>query len=301
MSAQRYSAQDANWYPRRVCNPTFIQHMLNKNICFIGGGNMARSLIGGLIADGCRPDTIWAADPDEGQRDALGRAFAVQTVSSNTEGAAQSDVIVIAVKPQVLQTVAREIATIVSARDVLIISIAAGIREPDINRWLGGNTAIVRAMPNTPSLLRSGVSALYANQQTNESQREMAESILRAVGAAVWLEDESLMDAVTAVSGSGPAYFFLFMEAISDVARQIGLSPQVARLLTVETALGAARMALETSEDIATLRHQVTSPGGTTAAALETLDSQEFRELIATAINKARARAIELADQFGQD
>lgn len=262
---------------------------------------MARSLIGGLIADGRRPDTLCAADPDGGQRDALTRAFAVQTVSSNIDGASQSDVIVIAVKPQVMQTVAREIAATVAERNVLVISIAAGIRESDINRWLGGNTAIVRAMPNTPALLRSGVAALYANTRTNEAQREMAESILRAVGAVVWLEDESLMDAVTAVSGSGPAYFFLFMEIISEVAQQIGLSPQVARLLTVETALGAARMALETSEDISTLRRQVVTPGGTSAAALELLDSDALRKLIADALDKARIRAIELADQFGQD
>ena len=262
---------------------------------------MARSLIGGLIADGCRPDTLCATDPDPEQRRALSQSFGIHTVASNVEGVSQCEVVVAAVKPQVLPLVAREIARTVTERPVLLISIAAGIREPDINRWLGGGAAIVRAMPNTPALLRSGVAALYANETTSESQREAAESILRAVGAVVWLDDESLMDAVTAVSGSGPAYFFLFMEIIAEVANQLGLSPQISRLLTVETALGAARMALETSEDISTLRHQVTSPGGTTAAALELLNSDQLRELIEKAIGKARTRSVELADKFGQD
>lgn len=262
---------------------------------------MARSLIGGLIADGSGPKSLCAADPSAEQRDALSRTFGIRTSASNTDAVADANVIVIAVKPQVLKLVASEIASAIAGREVLVISIAAGIREPDINRWLGGNCAIVRAMPNTPALLRSGVAALYANSRASEAQRETAESILRAVGAVVWLQDESLMDAVTAVSGSGPAYFFLFMEIIAEVAGQLGLSPQDARLLTVETALGAARMALETSDDIATLRHQVTSPGGTTAAALEQLDSDQFRKLIADALGAARHRAIELADEFGQD
>ncbi len=275
--------------------------MRDKTICFIGAGNMARSLIGGLIADGASPESICAADPDETQRDALARNFRIRTYAANSDAAAAADVVVTAVKPQVLRAVAGEIAATVTERKTLVISIAAGIREPDIRRWLGGNAAIVRAMPNTPALLRSGVAALYANQQASETQREMAESILRAVGAVVWLDDEGLMDAVTAVSGSGPAYFFLFMEQIAAAARKTGLAPDIARLLTVETALGAARMALETSEDLATLRHQVTSPGGTTAAALEVLDSDALSSLIETAIGRARDRAIELADEFGKD
>lgn len=275
--------------------------MRNNRICFIGGGNMARSLIGGLIADGTEPQSLCAADPDPAQRSALTSAFGIRTSAANVDGVAEADVIVIAVKPQVLRSVAEEIAATIAGRDVLVISIAAGIREPDIDRWLGGNAAIVRAMPNTPALLRSGVAALYANARASESQRETAESILRAVGAVVWLQDESLMDAVTAVSGSGPAYFFLFMEIISEVARKLGLAPETARLLTVETALGAARMALETSEDISTLRRQVTSPGGTTAAALNKLDSDELRKLIADALDSARRRGVELADEFGKD
>ena len=275
--------------------------MRDKKICFIGGGNIARSLIGGLIVDGCHVDTISVTDPDPGQCAALSQTFGVKSFVSNLEGAGQAEVIVLAVKPQVLAAVAREIASIVGDRRPLVISIAAGIREPDIRRWLGGNAAVVRAMPNTPALLRSGVAALYANEHTSETQREVAESILRAVGAVVWLADETLMDAVTAVSGTGPAYFFLFMEIIAEAAQRTGLSEEVARLLTVETALGAARMALETSEDLPLLRHQVTSTGGTTAAAMEVLDTHEFRELIIEAIDRARARAVELADEFGAD
>lgn len=274
--------------------------MLGNKICFIGAGNMARSLIGGLIADGCNPDSLCAADPEPAQREALERAFAIKTAATNTDAVATADVVVIAVKPQVLAAVARELSA-ANCADKLLISIAAGIRERDIRRWLGGTPAIVRAMPNTPALLRSGVAALYANEHTSETQREIAESILRAVGAAVWLEDEALMDAVTAVSGSGPAYFFLFMELIAKTAADLGLPADTARLLTVETALGAARMALESGEDIELLRHQVTSPGGTTAAALDTLDSEALRALISSAIRSARDRAIELADEFGKD
>ncbi|MBT8136249.1 MAG: pyrroline-5-carboxylate reductase [Gammaproteobacteria bacterium] len=274
--------------------------MSATNICFIGAGNMARSLIGGLIADGSDPASLCAADPDPDQRDVLQQTFGVRTAATNAAAAAMADVIVLAVKPQVLAAVASELAA-ADCNDKLIVSIAAGIREPDIRRWLGGKPAIVRAMPNTPALLRSGATALYANAHTSEQQREIAESLLRAVGAVVWLDDETLMDAVTAVSGSGPAYFFLFMEVIARSATELGLPADIARLLTVETALGAARMALETGEDIEVLRHRVTSPGGTTAAALATLDSAELRNLISTAIRAARDRGIELADEFGQE
>ena len=274
--------------------------MHNKRIAFIGGGNMARSLIGGLIADGIEPGLLSASDPDADQRAALSEKFGIETYADNCDAARGADTIVIAVKPQVLHAVASELATLRSVDQAVVISIAAGIRESDLQSWLGGRHPIVRAMPNTPALLGCGVSALYANTYVDAAQREMAESILRAVGAAIWLDDEHLMDAVTAISGSGPAYFFLFMEVIADTAHELGLSEETARLLTVETAVGAARMALETSEELSTLREHVTSPGGTTTAAMEVLNSATLRELIGTAIRRAHDRAAELAEEFGR-
>ncbi len=274
--------------------------MHNMRIAFIGSGNMARSLIGGLISDGVDPAMLSASDPSPDQRAALAENFGVEVYADNRDAASGAAAIVTAVKPQALHDVARDLATLDTLDRALVISIAAGIREKDLQSWLGGNRAIVRAMPNTPALLGCGVSALYANRFVSPAQRESAESILRAVGAAIWLDEERLIDAVTAVSGSGPAYYFLFMEIIADVARELGLATDVARLLTVETAVGAARMALETSEDLATLRQQVTSPGGTTAAAMEVLDSATLRELITTAIRRAHHRAGELAEEFGR-
>ncbi len=206
----------------------------------------------------------------------------------------------LAVKPQVIRTVASEISAAVQARHPLIISIAAGIRSADLDRWLGGNTAVVRCMPNTPALVQSGATALIANARVSDEQRNLAESILRAVGLTLWLDDEQLMDAVTALSGSGPAYFFLIMEALQAAGVQLGLPEQTAQLLTLQTAFGAAKMALESDEDAATLRRRVTSPGGTTERALQTLENGGLRELIARALTAARDRSRELADQLGQ-
>lgn len=275
--------------------------MTNPVIAFIGCGNMARSLIGGLIADGFPAAAIRASDPDAAQRESLGRHCGVAVFADNTEAVEGATVIVAAVKPQVMRQVLSGLAGHRALQQAFIVSIAAGIRHADLQRWLGGATPVVRAMPNTPALLGCGISGLWANKQVSASQRESAESIMRAVGAVIWLEDESQLDAVTAVSGSGPAYFFLFMEAIADAARELGLSEATARLLTVETALGAARMALETDEDLATLRRHVTSPGGTTAAALEVLDNPQLRELLRRAIEAARHRATQLGNQFGSD
>ncbi|MGD8573834.1 MAG: pyrroline-5-carboxylate reductase, partial [Gammaproteobacteria bacterium] len=222
--------------------------MHNANITFIGGGNMATSLIGGLLNSHTSPEQIRVAEPDSERRDALARRFGIRAFEANADAAAEADVIVIAVKPQVLREVAVGLADTVQARRPLVMSIAAGIAEPDISRWLGGDAAVVRTMPNTPALLKSGASALFANTRVSEEQRELAESIMRAVGITVWVEDERLMDAVTAVSGSGPAYFFLLMEAVEAAGRKLGLSAETARLLTLQTALGAARMAMESDD-----------------------------------------------------
>jgi pyrroline-5-carboxylate reductase len=273
--------------------------MATRTITFIGGGNMASSLIGGLIADGVRPDTLWVSDPDEERLRYLGECFGVHTTRDNREAAAHGDTVVFAVKPQVMAAAVRAVADELKGREPLVISIAAGVREPDVRRWLGYEAAIVRVMPNTPALLRSGASALYANPDVLPAQRSRAESILRAVGVTVWLDDEDLLDAVTALSGSGPAYFFLLMEVLEKGGHELGLPRESARLLTLQTAMGAAKMALESADDPATLRARVTSPGGTTERAVQTLLEGGFERLLFEALRAARDRSVELGRMLG--
>ncbi|MEW6353401.1 MAG: pyrroline-5-carboxylate reductase [Pseudomonadota bacterium] len=268
--------------------------MKDTTIAFIGAGNMAGSLIGGLIADHCAPERIWAADPSAERLDALRARFGVHTTVSNAEAARHAQVVVLAVKPQVLREVAQELAGTLQGQ--LVISIAAGVRVAALNAWLGGKAALVRAMPNTPALVQSGATALYANVRVSQAQASLAESILRAVGLTLWLQDETDMDAVTALSGSGPAYFFLVMEALENAAARLGLAREAARLLTLQTAFGAAKMALESAEDCATLRARVTSKGGTTEQALKILQEGGIQALFDDALCAAHARSIELAD-----
>ncbi len=275
--------------------------MYEQNISFIGGGNMAHSLIGGLIADEFPRQRLTAADPDKSRRDELSGHFGIRCVASNAEAAHGADVLVLAVKPQLMSRVTKDVSEQVAKSRALLISIAAGIRVQDIARWAGGNPAIVRVMPNTPALLGCGASALFANPSTSAAQRETAEAILRAVGVTVWLDKEQQLDPVTAVSGSGPAYFFLLMELIEKQAVQLGLSEDTARILTLQTALGAARMALESEEPVGELRNRVTSPGGTTEAALKVMASPAFAEIVAAAVTAACERAGELAEAFGKE
>jgi pyrroline-5-carboxylate reductase len=272
--------------------------MQNLKIGFIGGGNMARSLVGGLIADGLAPACLSASEPDPGRREALARAFGIKVVDDNAGIARSADVVVFAIKPQVMAGVATDVAPALAGRSTLVVSIAAGIRTGDLAGWLAGGVPVVRAMPNTPALLRCGATALYAGPGVSPAQREQAEGILRAVGAVTWVEDESLMDVVTALSGSGPAYFFRLMECMAEAAARLGLPRDQARLLTLETALGAARMAIESDEDLADLRRGVTSPGGTTQAALESLDADGFATLVDRALEAATERSRELAARF---
>ena len=275
--------------------------MKEASIAFIGGGNMARSLVGGLIADGVSPARLQVAEPDPGRRAALQRDFGLRVTADNAAAVAGADVVVIAVKPQVMPGVARELARPLADRGTLVISVAAGVRSSDLARWLGGATPVVRAMPNTPALLGCGATVLCAGPGADTGHRESAEAILRAVGSVSWVEDEAQLDAVTALSGSGPAYFFLLAEAMADAAAELGLPAELARLLAIETALGAARMAIESDADIAELRRRVTSPGGTTEAALDALEDGGFRKLVAGAIKQAEARSRELAERFGKD
>jgi len=281
-------------------NDATNRDIMKSKICFIGGGNMASSLVGGLINNHYPAGLITVTDPQQDKLDFLAKQFSINTTTDNQAAVEDADVIVLAVKPQVLAEACKNIKHAMQAKSALIISIAAGIRSTDIDRWLGDNNAIVRCMPNTPSLIQAGATGLFANPQTSLQQKEMAEQILAAAGITLWVDEESLLDAVTAVSGSGPAYFFLFMEAMQRAGTQLGLDEQTAGLLAKQTALGAARMALEGTDDPATLRAKVTSKGGTTAAAITSFEANDFADIIQQALTAARDRAIELADELGR-
>ncbi len=274
--------------------------MGNSTIGFIGGGNMARSLIGGLIADGRSADSIWVSDTNAEQLGQLQHSFGINTTSNNAEVVEHADIVIMAVKPQMMKEVAQGVSEAVQAKQPMVMSIAAGILEESLNRWLGGNIAVVRTMPNTPSLIQTGATALWANALVSEAQRNEAETIMRAVGIAIWLDEEKQMDTVTALSGSGPAYFFMFMEAIEDAAKKLGLPEESVKLLTLQTALGAAKMAMESPEDCATLRKRVTSPGGTTEQAINTFEKGDLRSLVNSALKAAANRSAELAEQLGE-
>ncbi len=274
--------------------------MSHHIIGFIGAGNMARSLAGGLVANGWRKQDLILSDSDPQQRKAVTDTLGLATYGNNDEVAARADVIVLAVKPQVLRDVSAGMADTVQKTKPLVVSIAAGVRVGDVQRWLGGGLAIVRVMPNTASLIGSGAAGLFASELVTQAQRDEAESILRAVGVTVWLEDENLMDVVTAVSGSGPAYFFLVMEELERAALKHGLDPATARLLTLETAYGAAKMALEGGEEPVLLRRRVTSPGGTTERAVQVLEKGHIGRLFNDAVSAAVERARELAEILGK-
>jgi pyrroline-5-carboxylate reductase len=265
-------------------------------ISIIGAGNMGGSLVGGLINDGHPENQLWVSDPSAEKLHHLKQLFHVQTTTDNLQAAQEAEVIIFAVKPALFAQVATELATLVQKRKPLIISIAAGIREASIQQWLGGNMAIVRTMPNTPALIGSGATALYANPYVSAKQHNTAESILRGVGVIAWVTDEALLDIVTALSGSGPAYFFLIMEILQQTAEQMGLSPDTARLLTLQTALGAARMAYESGKPLDELRKNVTSPGGTTEKAIAVLEQSDLRGILQKALAAAKQRSEELSE-----
>jgi pyrroline-5-carboxylate reductase len=271
------------------------------NITFIGGGNMATSLIGGLIAHQHPADCITVAELDANKLKLLQQTLNINIDSDNNRAIAGSDVVVLAVKPQIMQAVCRSIASSVQQLRPLIISIAAGIRSTDIDRWLGGQCAMVRCMPNTPALIQAGATGLFANDRASPAQRNLAENILTAAGMTLWVGQENLLDAVTAVSGSGPAYFFLFIEALQKAGEELGLDAETAQALTLQTALGAARMAIEGTDSAVSLRSKVTSKGGTTAAAIDYFQQHNFVELVGQALSKAQHRATELADILGKD
>ncbi len=262
---------------------------------------MASSLISGLIASGHSPSQIWVSDVNQDTLQNLAATLNVNVSVNNDAVINEVDVVVLAVKPQILRAVAETSAALLQAKQALVVSIAAGISQASLSRWIGEKVAIVRCMPNTPALVLTGATALHANSNVSDEQRDLAENILRAVGISLWVADESELDIVTAVSGSGPAYYFLLMESMEKAAVEMGLSKETARLLIQQTALGAAKIALESNESPEQLRNRVTSPGGTTQRAIETFERGDFSLLVSKALNAAKERSIEMSKQLGED
>lgn len=267
-------------------------------ICFIGGGNMAGALIGGLLSRGHPAADLAVIDPSPEQRDALAARGLNRLFVSPEPQACDADVIVLAVKPQQMRDAVSAIRPWVRAQ--LLVSVAAGIRAADLSRWLGGYPRIVRAMPNTPALIGLGVTGLAATDLVPATDRRIAETILGTVGQVVWVERESDLDAVTAVSGSGPAYVFFFMEAVERAARELGLDAAQARTLTLATFAGAAQLAARSNDPPSILRERVTSKGGTTAAALAVMNDAGIAAQVARAMHAARERSKELGEEFGK-
>ncbi len=267
-------------------------------IAFIGGGNMARSLIGAQRARGVPPAAIRVAEPRAEARKALEREFSVATFADNAEAVAGADCVLLAVKPQMMRAVCAGLIEPLRDAHPLVISIAAGIRIGQLERMLGTHHAIVRCMPNTPALVGAGASGLCANRNVDPGQRVLAENILDAAGIVCWIDDEAQMDTVTALSGSGPAYFFLMVEAMEDAAVELGLPRDRARALAAQTCLGAGHMLADDDETAAELRKRVTSPHGTTAAALDTFEQGGFRSLVKAALAAAQARGAEMSAEL---
>ena len=268
-------------------------------ITFIGGGNMAGAIIGGLVKKRWPRKAIRVVEIDQGAREKLERELKIATQPAPDARALKCDCIVLAVKPQQMREVAGLLKPHVAAQ--LVITIAAGIRVGDLSRWLGGHRRIVRVMPNTPALVHAGISGLYAPPAVDAGGRAMAEKVLGAVGATLWLEREQDLDAVTAVSGSGPAYVFYFIEALERAARELGLADDAAHRLAIETFAGAVRLAAQSSEPPETLRSRVTSKGGTTERALASMESGRVKDAIVRAVRAAAERSRELGDELGQD
>jgi pyrroline-5-carboxylate reductase len=270
-----------------------------RRMAFIGGGNMAAALISGLTKRGVSADRLVVADPSQEQLTRLVQRYAVKTASDNASAVQGAEVVVLAVKPQQMRAVAVGLAPQLAATRPLVISVAAGIPHASLARWFGPLVPVIRTMPNRPALDGFGATGLFAPLGVGAAYRALAENIMAAVSATVWVEHESQMDTVTALSGSGPAYFFLFMEALEAAAHERGLPTDIAHRLTLETAFGAAQMARHSADSLATLREQVTSKGGTTAAALEVLDAAGLRAIVSHAVAAADRRSAELAAEFG--
>lgn len=268
--------------------------MAQQIIGFIGAGNMAASLVGGMIAKGIRPARIWMSDPDSDRLDDVARQHRVHVSTDNAEVVKRADVLVLAVKPQMMKEVCQGLKPHLGDPAPMVVSIAAGVTVANLRDWLG-QVPVVRCMPNTPALVQAGTTGLYAADGVDDEQKKLAGQILGSAGLAFWFDTESDLDAVTAVSGSGPAYFFLMMESLIEAAKEQGLPADKARQMVLQTAWGAAQLAITSEDEPAVLRQKVTSPGGTTAAALEVLEGADYRDLMKKAVAAARRRSEELS------
>ncbi len=274
--------------------------MRQATIGFIGGGNMARSMVSGLVGSGFNAKKIWICDKNQEKLDVFQQAYGVFGCKDQVELVENCSVIILAVKPQALPSVVEAIGKQIKRKQPLVLSICAGVDMQQLSQWFGEKTAIVRVMPNTPALLQCGASGMFANEHLAEQQKNLTEHIMRASGVAVWVKEEHQMDVVGALSGSGPAYFFLMMEIMSDVAIKLGLSEKQAKLLTTQTAYGAARMALESPDSVEKLRLKVTSKGGITEAAVSTLEKSGIRDMMEQAMLNNVKRGKELSGLFSQ-
>jgi pyrroline-5-carboxylate reductase len=276
------------------------QALNQTRITFIGGGNMTRGLLGGLLGHGVPPSQITVSAPSEATRLSLSKQFGVQVSADNAAAVATADVVVLSVKPQLMAAVVRPLAATLQARKPLVISVAAGLRAQDLSRWVGPGIAVVRSMPNRPALTGAGATGLYADDSVNTAQRKLAEDLLACTGIALWVSRESDIDLVTALSGSGPAYFFRVAELMAEAAIAQGLDATVARQLAAQTLAGAGKLvAAEPAPDLAAMRMAVTSKGGTTEAALNEFAAQKLDTTIAAGMAAAARRGRELAEQFG--
>lgn len=275
--------------------------MKTTRISFIGAGNMASALIGGLIADDAiEPKNIMVSDVHDSSLTKMESTFGVNSNGDNKQCVAKADVVVICVKPQMMGDICKEISATVVENSTLVISVAAGITTKNLNAWLGESVSVVRAMPNTPALIQTGATGLFANEKVLDEQKDLAEKILRAVGIVLWVDEEKHMDHVTALSGSGPAYFFRMMEAMENAAVDLGLDKETAHVLTLQTALGAAKLAMESSDSISALREKVTSPGGTTEKGLAAMQAEGIDAMFTKTLQSASDRAEELSNEFGE-
>jgi pyrroline-5-carboxylate reductase len=275
-----------------------MQNKSTPSVAFIGAGNMAGAILRGLLQQGYPASKIWAADPGAEKLKALAEETGINTTTDNSKAIAEAQVVVLAVKPQMMQQVLKPLQTGFQAHQPLVVSIAAGLTCDTLQTWLGGKLPLVRSMPNTPSLLGAGVAGLYATAEVNQEQQDWVQQISEAVGQAFWVEEESLLEAVTAVSGSGPAYYFLFTEALAAAGEKLGLPAEMALKLAENTAFGAGKMLLGTEDSPAELRAKVTSPGGTTAQAIQSFEAQGLRLMVEQAALAAAKRAQELAEEL---
>ncbi|TVT34271.1 pyrroline-5-carboxylate reductase [Marinobacter vinifirmus] len=270
----------------------------SSTISFIGAGNMASAIIGGMLDNGYQAGNIWVSAPDDSHLQALRDRFGVSVTTDNRYCAQQADMVVLAVKPQVMAEVCRDIAPVVQNTRPLMVSIAAGLGSDTLDSWLGGGLPLVRVMPNTPSLVGKGAAGLFANAAVTAEQKTMVQSVFESIGSALWVDDEEQLHGVTALSGSGPAYFFLMLEALEAAATEAGIAPETARELAIQTMAGAAEMAARSEHDPAQLKRNVMSPGGTTERAINTFEDGGMRDLVQKAYNAAFERSQEMSKEL---